>query len=348
MRLRSMRCPNCAGAVKETEDGRCYCDSCGTTFMIDMDPEDVEYEKIKRADRAKKEIERKSREIPQQVNHTVNTVDAFDHQVESTGSDDPMMKTFMVPFILIVPIGIMVLIAVISSSNLDTYTTTRRTFGGLNTYRTYTTVDYAQISREVELRLNGGGTVSLVPGGDIIEYIDGEFRECLCDPEDLGITSPGYELVLEEEPEYITSYLMFPDSNSYEYVRLVNIYRVSLKLTSEDGTSDQIILYDSVAAVDPVVNSDGIVSCSGAIGRATSLHELDSDSDISVYGYTDMEELLDATVTGANGYSCIEFIMPFGEPVSDDKVSEVSDPEPTEDDSEVTTETAAVTESSGS
>ncbi len=47
MELRKLRCSNCNGSLTQHEDGKYYCDSCGTSYMLDMDPEDVAYEQMR-------------------------------------------------------------------------------------------------------------------------------------------------------------------------------------------------------------------------------------------------------------------------------------------------------------
>ena len=45
MKLTSLNCPNCGSSLR-TEGGAKVCDSCGSTFAIDYDESDVEFEKI--------------------------------------------------------------------------------------------------------------------------------------------------------------------------------------------------------------------------------------------------------------------------------------------------------------
>lgn len=47
MKLKRMECSNCGGQVRKEADGKYLCQSCGTPFVMDMDPEDVEYERLK-------------------------------------------------------------------------------------------------------------------------------------------------------------------------------------------------------------------------------------------------------------------------------------------------------------
>ena len=46
MEFKSVRCPSCGGIPeKQDERGNYYCESCGTTFVLDYDPEDAMVEK---------------------------------------------------------------------------------------------------------------------------------------------------------------------------------------------------------------------------------------------------------------------------------------------------------------
>ena len=54
MKLQSMNCPNC-GSPLRTEGQMQYCDSCGSSFKIDYDESDVEYERLKKADELNKQ-----------------------------------------------------------------------------------------------------------------------------------------------------------------------------------------------------------------------------------------------------------------------------------------------------
>ncbi|MBQ1848753.1 MAG: hypothetical protein II139_00100 [Lachnospiraceae bacterium] len=47
MKLRSLRCPNCNGNVRQANGNRYVCESCGTSFMMDYDKDDVAYQKAK-------------------------------------------------------------------------------------------------------------------------------------------------------------------------------------------------------------------------------------------------------------------------------------------------------------
>lgn len=47
MELKKLRCSNCDGPLKQGDDGKYYCENCGTGYLMDMDPEDVIYEKFK-------------------------------------------------------------------------------------------------------------------------------------------------------------------------------------------------------------------------------------------------------------------------------------------------------------
>lgn len=46
MELKKLRCSNCDGALKQSDDGKYYCESCGTSYLLDKDPEDVFSEKF--------------------------------------------------------------------------------------------------------------------------------------------------------------------------------------------------------------------------------------------------------------------------------------------------------------
>jgi uncharacterized membrane protein YvbJ len=46
MELKKLRCSNCDGALKQSDDGKYYCENCGTSYLLDRDPEDVFYEKF--------------------------------------------------------------------------------------------------------------------------------------------------------------------------------------------------------------------------------------------------------------------------------------------------------------
>ena len=49
MKLQSLNCPNC-GFPLRNEGNMQFCDSCGSSFKIDYDESDVEYERLKKAD----------------------------------------------------------------------------------------------------------------------------------------------------------------------------------------------------------------------------------------------------------------------------------------------------------
>ena len=47
MKLQSLNCPNC-GFPLRNEGNMQFCDSCGSSFKIDYDESDVEYERLKK------------------------------------------------------------------------------------------------------------------------------------------------------------------------------------------------------------------------------------------------------------------------------------------------------------
>ena len=54
MKLQSLNCPNC-GSPLRTEGQMQYCDSCGSSFKIDYDESDVEFERLSKADELNKQ-----------------------------------------------------------------------------------------------------------------------------------------------------------------------------------------------------------------------------------------------------------------------------------------------------
>ncbi len=59
MDLRNIKCPNCAGNnITEGSDNRFHCESCGSFFVVDAKPEDVEYQKLKVAEKGQEEFQK--------------------------------------------------------------------------------------------------------------------------------------------------------------------------------------------------------------------------------------------------------------------------------------------------
>lgn len=59
MDLRNVKCPNCAGNnITEGSDNRFHCESCGSFFVVDAKPEDVEYQKLKVAEKGQEEFQK--------------------------------------------------------------------------------------------------------------------------------------------------------------------------------------------------------------------------------------------------------------------------------------------------
>lgn len=59
MDLRNIKCPNCAGNnITEGSDNRFHCESCGSFFIVDVKPEDVEYQKLKVEEKGQEEYQK--------------------------------------------------------------------------------------------------------------------------------------------------------------------------------------------------------------------------------------------------------------------------------------------------
>ena len=98
MKLKSIRCPNCNGPVKQIGERKYVCESCGTSFMADYDQEDVEMQRIK----AESELKQKRLETVQKGMEQVS-------KMQRTGSP---RKIFAIVFCMIFA---MVMISIIST-----------------------------------------------------------------------------------------------------------------------------------------------------------------------------------------------------------------------------------------
>ena len=59
MDLRNIKCPNCAGNnITEGSDNRFHCENCGSFFVVEAKPEDVEYQKLKVAEKGQEEYQK--------------------------------------------------------------------------------------------------------------------------------------------------------------------------------------------------------------------------------------------------------------------------------------------------
>ena len=59
MDLRNIKCPNCAGNnITEGSDNRFHCENCGSFFVVDAKPEDIEYQKLKVVEKGQEEYQK--------------------------------------------------------------------------------------------------------------------------------------------------------------------------------------------------------------------------------------------------------------------------------------------------
>ena len=281
MKLKKLRCTNCDGPLTEA-NGKYWCESCGTSYVIDMDPEDVEYEKMKRQDAVRdnhEPIQRSSNNNRNRSNTTtmagtvvtVITIACVFFLRGYTGAKQRKLEESRASMSIEMSEHASEFSAAAESMLNETFFTTGEA-------TTATTIDDSAIT---------GNSEFCAQLKDKCDYliVDQVFAPI------------GYEKA--GEPQYIGSYLLTPDSSVYG-TRIEMIYM----LTWTNGDSEEQV-YVCIDFSGVKIAEDG--SCD--YERAELTGHFVTINDVIFQGYDDLDALIAEQVDGRTFYTGSELAI---------------------------------------
>ena len=244
MKLKSMKCSNCGGNVKQI--GNCLmCESCGSSFAIDYDAEDVEYKRIE-LEREKLQYQQNAQQNMQQnmqqgmpnmqgMTNNPRNMQQFGRPVNQQMNNARSSRTIKVILITFVVIFILSFIApfIMFFGAVHFFDKVANEMEGTSSSGTQTKqVVYVKNTNRI-----------LEDEGFVKEINDAFYSEIKNDlPK--SWTASEWE---QEDVEYVTSYLLWEIENEPRFHnRLLSVYKTTWKVTYL-GEEHTVELYNALA-----------------------------------------------------------------------------------------------------
>lgn len=310
MELKSIRCPNCGGPVRQINENRFVCDSCGTSFMPDYDREDVDMQRIK----AEEEIQKRRLEMQR------GTGNPSHPQVRRSSS---RARGIAIAIIVIVCfssiISLSVFVNIVNRLRISGYGTSSSYQESREAERRASSEARErerQESREAEERAKEASKQALLASYKVTpeDLLEDEFFvenavSALRNKLESNTFLVWDNWVWNEEPEYLTSYLLLAkDDNNRTHNILINIYKVHWDREHDDGTVDHYVMYDGTCLKNVSINEDGTIKTDYGAGEMTYNSEIIGSQMIN--GYSDYDDLIRQEIYGNADYTYVEFQFP--------------------------------------
>ena len=325
MNFKSVRCPSCSSpSVKEISTGKFVCESCGTSFMADYDKEDVEYEKLKQqAEREKREYEQKQ--------SAMNQVRRIQQSQQKVGKIVALMIVSVIAVIFIINVIVFSTVARSALSRQKSYQSSQAEREEQRKQRE----EEAKKQREAEEQARAAELAAklaaykvtpedLLADEFFVENATAALRSKLDSNTNLVWTN----WVWNEEPEYLTSYLLTAkDDNTRPRNVIMNIYKVHWDKVYDNGKVEKYVMYDATTTEDVFLNGDGTIfssyECGGIWHSEIVVNQF-------LNGYTEYDQLIREEVYGQSEYNYVEFQFPGAVKGNEEDGSEGNDGEATE------------------
>lgn len=303
MQLKSLRCPNCNGPVRQIGDKRYVCESCGTSFIPDLDPEDVEAERIKAEAEVKKAKIQATEGIADDVKRRAMNMQAKRNT-------------------LFIVVAVITILAVIIISNAirvfnNIALSMRRENDAQGAWELEQQARYAQsveasieeaaerIKAEEEARKAEIASYRL----DVSELTADAFfaenaKEALRAAVDTRDSLIWTDWLWVGEPEYVTSYFLSTDKEmTFDRNKLISIYKVTWRKGEDD--SKTYVLYFPTMLTDLSRKSDGTIASDYKAEQAIWHTETPINQPLD--GFYDLDQLIREVIYGEKDYLWKEF-----------------------------------------
>ena len=304
MQLKSLRCPNCSGSVRQIGDGKYVCESCGTSFVPDLDPEDVEAERIKA------EAEVKKARI-QAASNMTSDVQRKARMARARGNVAiVMILAFVLIFIIIVTsiirfVGNMILIDRRISDEEGNWQMEQQARYAQSVEASME--EAAERSRQEEEELKAKLASYRL---DVKELTDDEFfaenaKAALRSALDYRDSLIWTDWQWVGEPEYVTSFFLTADSENVRHRNmLISIYKVTWQ-KGEDEDAKKYEVYDATALMDLSRKSDGSIASDYSPDDVSGHSEMPVNQFLR--GYYDKDQLIREVIYAESDYLWKEF-----------------------------------------
>lgn len=307
MNFKSVRCPSCSSpSVKEISTGKFVCESCGTSFMADYDKEDVEYEKLKQ------QAEREKREFEQKQN-AMNQVRRIQQSQQKAGKIVALVIVCVFAMIFIINA---IIFSTVARSALSHQQSAASKRAEQEERKKQLEEEARQLRESQEKALEAERAAKLaaykVTPEDLLadEFFVENATAALRTKLDSNTNLVWTNWVWNEEPEYLTSYLLTAkDDNARPHNVIINIYKVhwDKEYDKEKGMVEKYVMYDATCLEDVMLDASGVVnstySCDGIWHSEIIVNQF-------LNGYTDYDQLIREEVFGQSGYNYVEFQFP--------------------------------------
>ena len=304
MQLKSLRCPNCNGSVRQIGDKRYVCESCGTSFIPDLDPEDVEAERIKAEAEVKKAKIQATEGIADDVKRRAMNMQAKRNAL----------------FIVVAVITVIAFVIISNAIRLfnDIALSMRRENDAQGAWELEQQARYAQsVEASIEAAAERSKAEEEARKAEIASYrldvseltADAFFAEnakaALRGALDYRDSLIWTDWQWVGEPEYVTSFFLTADSENVRHRNiLISIYKVTWQ-KGEDEDAKKYEVYDATALMDLSRKSDGSIASDYSPDDVSGHSELPVNQFLR--GYYDKEQLIREVIYAESDYLWKEF-----------------------------------------
>lgn len=307
MQFKSIKCPNCGGPAREMGDGKFVCESCGTSFMADYDKEDVEYVKAKAfAEREKMRSERQKAGI---------------EMVQNIQRKPRMARAIVISIsmifcsIIVCNVIIFSIAGKMHSGMSASYEQSRQNAEErASRERESLEAEWNSRQEEAQRAFEESKAIKLasyrVTPDELLsdEFFVENATASLLKGLEGNTTLYWANWVWNEEPEYLTSYLLIAkDESEFDQNYVVSIYRVHWDKEFENRT-DKYVMYDMVCLKNVTMGEDGAIRSDYNPQEFTYHNEIVANQFLS--GYSDYDQLIRQEIYGNPDYGFEEFQFP--------------------------------------
>ena len=313
MKLKSLRCPNCGGPVKKIGEKNYVCESCGTSFVPDLDPEDVEMERIK----AEAEIKKK------RIDAVQNGMNRISNAQRSQGTRAAKSIALIMVSMIAVIIMISVFVTIFSATR---YMHHRNQYANTSDYdaKRSEMEEKAKKLQEEAQRAQEEAARRMQEALSKPKYVT-SLEEILADEvftknakAALRAAAKDTDFLvwnnyqIDGEPKIMASYLLVAkDENARPQNRLISIFWINWYAeygVEEDDDDeyrrDYFPIYQAQELSDLTINSDGTIK-SNYVPDNPSWHS-EIPRNQMFWGYADYDQLIRECILAQSDYTAIE------------------------------------------
>ena len=322
MKLKSIRCPNCNGPVKQIGDRKYVCESCGTSFMADYDQEDVEMQRIK----AESELKQKRLDAVHK---------GMEHASKMQRNAFPR-KLFAIIFCVI---AAMVMISIITTIGFfvnfskrakdyqPDYDATRQS---MEEQAKQAAEEAQKLQEEAQKRMQAAlakpkyvtSTDELLADAIFVENAKAAMIQDAKDTSFLVWTN----YFVDGDPEIVKTYLLVAkDENAKVKNQLICVLWVNwyAEYTDDNNRRDYFPIYKALRLSDLSVNEDGTIKTNYSPDNVNWHSETPRNQ--MFWGYADYDQLIRECILAQSDYNVFELDIFSPSEEEDDRINQIID-----------------------